>query len=277
MSLRLLRQSWHQEWLVVAGLLLLLALFTGAVAGELPTADVGAMQMQPLTGVDGSASTISADGQALIIPGGDRNVAARLRFTLPAKAPGDVQWMVWLERNPVDSVQLRRGDWRSIERGFFRPNNDAGPLPAGYVFPLPYDWHGDIVLELQARGELPTMLRPRLVSSGEAWRIERQGIAISAMIYASLFTLALLALALFSAARDRLFLWLFGCTTLTLLALAAANGHLYQAQGLRWLAGWGAQGMLALGFLLCAALPQLLQHYAGTRERAHGRSRARST
>jgi len=266
MSLRLLRQSWHQEWLVVAGLLLLLALFTGAVAGGVPTADAGAVQMQPLTGVDGSASTISADGQALIIPGGSRNVAARLHFTLPAKAPGDVQWMVWLERNPIDSVQLRRGDWRSTGRGFFRPNNDAGPLPAGYVFPLPYDWHGDVVLELQARGELPTMLRPRLVSSSEVWRIERQGIAISAMIYASLFTLALLALALFSAARDRLFLWLFGCTTITLLTLAAANGHLYQAQGLRWLAGWGAQGMLALGFLLCAALPQLLQHYAGTRD-----------
>jgi hypothetical protein len=81
MNLRLLHQSSHQEWLVVAGLLLLFALFTGAVAGGLPTADAGAMQVQPLTGVDGSASTISADGQALVIPDGNRNVAARLRFT----------------------------------------------------------------------------------------------------------------------------------------------------------------------------------------------------
>src|SRR3546814_3855310 len=88
------------------------------------------------------------------------------------------------------------------------------------------------------------------------------------MIYASLFTLALLALALFSAARDRLFMTLFGCATLTLLTFSAINGHLYQVHGLRWLACWGVQGLLALQFLLCASLPQLLLRYAGTR-RAH--------
>src|SRR3546814_7963317 len=80
--------------------------------------------------------------------------------------------------------------------------------------------------------------------------------SISATIYASLFTLALLALALFSAARDRLFMTLFGCATLTLLTFSAINGHLYQVHGLRWLAGWGVQGLLALQFLLCASLPR---------------------
>ena len=265
MNLRSLGQSRH-EWLVAGGLLLLLALFAGVVAGELPGADAVSMQLQPIPGVDNGKSMISADGQALVIRGGNRNGAmARLHFTLPAKAPGDAQWMVWMERNPVDSVQLGRGAWRSVERGFFHPGSQAGLLPAGYVFPLPYEWQGEVDLDLRARGDLPTRLRPRVISSGENWRFERQGVAISAMIYASLFTLALLALALFSAARDRLFLSLFGCATVILLALAAINGHLYQAQGLRWLAGWGAQGLLALGFLLCAALPQLLLQYAGTR------------
>src|SRR3546814_1195104 len=61
---------------------------------------------------------------------------------------------------------------------------------------------------------------------------------------------------------------LFGCATLTLLTFSAINGHLYQVHGLRWLAGWGVQGLLALQFLLCASLPQLLLRYAGTR-RAH--------
>lgn len=256
----------RHEWLVAAGLLLLLALFAGAVAGEVSGADMVALQIQPMPGVEGGPSMISSDGQALVIPGGNRKDAvARLHFTLPAHAPGGAQWMIWMERRPVGSVQLGRDAWRSIEHGFFHPGSQAGLLPAGYAFPLPYEWQGEVDLELHARGDLPTRLRPRLISSAEAWRIERQGVAISAMIYASLFTLALLALALFSAARDRLFLSLFGCATLALLTLAAVNGHLYQAQGLRWLAGWGAQGLLALGFLLFASMPQLLLQYAGTR------------
>src|SRR3546814_3144630 len=77
--------------------------------------------------------------------------------------------------------------------------------------------------------------------------------------------MARLALALFSAARDRLFMTRVGCATLTLLTFSAVNGHLYQVQGLRWLAGWGVQGLLALQFLLCASLPQLLLRYADTR------------
>src|SRR5690606_28248191 len=149
-----------------------------------------------------------------------------------------------------------------------------GPLPTGFVFHLPQRWQGDIDLELHVRSELPVVLRPRVLDGTEAWRVERQGVAISATIYASLFTLALLALALFSAARDRLFLSLFGCATLTLLTLAAANGHLYQVDGLRWLAAWGVEGLLALQFLLCASLPQLLLRYAGSRRVHPGIARA---
>src|SRR3546814_15326012 len=78
---------------------------------------------------------------------------------------------------------------------------------------MPYDWQGEVDLELRAAGGLPVVLRPRVIGNAEAWRVERQGAAISATIYASLFTLALLALALFSAARDRLFMTLFGCAT----------------------------------------------------------------
>ncbi|MDN5781616.1 MAG: GGDEF domain-containing protein, partial [Luteimonas sp.] len=184
------------------------------------------------------------------------------------RADRDDPWVVWIERKPVGRVQLASSNWRSDQRSFFHPNPEAGPLPTGYVFQLPYGWQGDIELELRASSELPTVLRPRVIGIAEAWRVERQGVAIMATIYASLFTLALLALALFSAARDRLFLTLFACSTLTLLTLSAVNGHLYQVQGLRWLAAWGVQGLLALQFLLCASLPQLLMRYAGTR-RAH--------
>jgi diguanylate cyclase (GGDEF)-like protein len=266
LNLDALRRSSGHEWLVAAGLLVLLALFVGAVAGQLPGADAVSMQIQPMPGNHGGPSIVSTDGRALLVGGGDgEGIAARLHFSLPAKAPGDGQWMIWMERNPVDSVQLHRGTWHSVQRGFFHPDASAGPMPSGYVFPLPHEWRGDIDLDLRVRGNLPTRLQPRLVGSDEAWRIERQGIAIGAMVYASLFTLALLALALFSASRDRLFLSLFGCATITVLTLAAVNGHLYQTQGLRWFAGWRAQGLLALAFLLFASMPQLLLQYAGTR------------
>ncbi len=266
MTLPRLRGASRHDWLAATGLLLLLVLFAGATAREQARVEPMAVQVQSMTGADGQPSTISADGLALVVPGKNQDdVAGLLRFTLPAQVPDGSSWVIWMDRDPVDSLQLRRGDWRSEALGFFRPLGSEGPLPNGYAFALPTQWHGAIELELHARGDLPVTLRPRLISIGEAWNIERRGITISAMVYASLFTIALLALALFSAARDRLFLGLFGCAIITLLTLAADNGHLYQTLGLRWLAAWGAQGLLALILLLCASIPQLLLQYAGIR------------
>jgi diguanylate cyclase (GGDEF)-like protein len=260
-----LRRSSHHEWLVAGGLLLLLGLFASAIAGGLPGTEAMPVQLLASLERDGNPGSISADGLGLVVDGAPGDAVARMHFTLPQRADRDDPWVVWIERKPVERVQLTRGDWHSEQRGFFSPNPDAGPLPTGYVFQLPYGWQGDIDLQLRATGKLPAVLRPRVIGNAEAWRVERQGVAISATIYASLFTLALLALALFSAARDGLFLTLFGCATLTLLTLSAVNGHLYQVRGLHWLAAWGVQGLLALQFLLCASLPQLLLRYAGTR------------
>ena len=268
MSLHSLRRVSHHEWLVAAGLLLLCGLFASAVAGGMQGADAMPVQLSAPPGQDGSRASISADGRGIVVAGKPGEAVARMRFTLPQRSDRDEPWVVWVERKPVERIQLVRDGWRSEQRGFFKPHANAGPLPTGYLFQLPYGWEGDIELELHVNGAMPAVLRPRVVGNAEAWRVERQGVAISATIYASLFTLALLALALFSAARDSLFLTLFGCAALTLLTLAAVNGHLYQVQGLRWLALWGAQGLLALQFLLCASLPQLLMRYAGTR-RAH--------
>lgn len=266
MRLHLSGRTWH-EWQFVAGLLLLLALFASAVASDQQSVpDAGDVRLQPLPDAPRGRPQISEDGQALLIAGGPRSRGAvQLHFTLPSASIQDSGWFIWMQRNPVDSVQLRRGDWQSPELRFFHPAPAEGPMPTGYAFALPPDWRGDVVLELDARSELRTALRPKLVSGEELMRTERAGIRTSAMIYASLFTLALLALALFSAARDRLFLALFGSTLVILLALGAVNGHLYQLTGFRWLGGWGGQGLLALGFLLCASLLQLMPRYTGAR------------
>ena len=265
MSLRALRHSSRHEWLVAGCRLVLLALVASAIAGGMPGAELIPAQLRASLEQQGPVSSISPDGQGLLVDGGPGETAARMDFTLPARSERSDPWVVWVERKPVARLQLSRDGWQSIEHGFFRPDPGDGPLPTGYVFALPYDWQGEVSLEIRAAGDLPVVLRPRVIGNAEAWRVERQGVAIGATIYASLFTLALLALALFSAARDRLFLTLFGCATLTLLTFSAVNGHLYQVRGLRWLAGWGVQGLLALQFLLCASLPQLLLRYAGTR------------
>ena len=274
MSLRALRYSSHHEWLVAGCLLVLLALFASAVAGGLPGAGAIPVRLSPLPGAEADAGSITPDGEGLRVDGRGRDTQARLHFTLPPRADSGVSWMIWIERKPVEAMELAGNGWRSGQRGFFHPDARAGPLPTGYVFHLPHDWQGEVALDLQVRGDLPLVLRPRVLDGAEAWRVERQGVAISATIYASLFTLALLALALFSAARDRLFLTLFGCATLTLVTLSAVNGHLYQVGGLRWLAAWGVQGLLALQFLLCASLPQLLLRYSGVRRMRPGTARA---
>src|SRR5690606_24059800 len=109
----------------------------------------------------------------------------------------------------------------------------------------------------------PRALRPQVMDAADAMDLEHYAVAASATIYASLFTIGLLALALYSAARDRLFLALFGFTVVALLALSAVNGHLYQVPGLRMFAFWRSQGVVALVMLLCAAWLQMLLQYAG--------------
>lgn len=271
MRLHLPRRSWY-EWQFVVGLLLLLVLFASAVASDqLPAPEADGVRLQPLPDARPGQSRISEDGRALLIRGGARSEsAAQLVFTLPAPRGQDSGWFIWMPRNPVDSVQLRRGAWQSPQLRFFHPDPTEGPMPSGYAFALPSDWRGEIVLELHAHSDLLTALRPMLMSGQASSLTERAGIRTSAMVYASLFTLALLALALFYAARDRLFLALFGSTLVILLTLGAANGHLYQLAGFGWLGGWGGQGLLALGYLLCASLLQLLLRYTDTRREHPG-------
>lgn len=248
-------------------LALLLCLFAVALAHDtrIPVDSVE-LHLQALPDAGGQLPELSKDGRALLLSGGrQQQAAARLRFTLPETSADSARWVIWMERRMVDGVELQRGEWRSGSLDFFRPLEGEGAMPAGFVVPLPGGWQGPVVLDLHARGEVRTELRPQLMREDVAMRMEQRGIAISSVIYASLFTLTLLALALFSAAQDRAFLAFFGCTVVMMLGLSAFNGHLYQMHGFDWLARWRSQGLLAFGFLLAAAVLQMLQHYAGTR------------
>lgn len=262
----LLRESkLHHEGLFAAGLALLLCLFVATVAGAVHSSgDSVAVRLEPLPGADGRLAGLSADGQALLVPGGRSGThAARLHFVLPAANADQSRWVVWIGRNPVDALLLLQGDgWRSAQRDFFAPSADAGILPSGYQFPLPADWSGEIALDLRASGTMRSALRVQVLRESAAMRIEQRGAAFAATIYAALFTLALLTLALYRAARDRIFLVFFAVTTVALLLLAAENGHLYQLPVFGLLSGWRGQGVWALALLFLAITLQLLQRYA---------------
>ena len=241
----------------------LLCLFAVAVAGVVPKEQVSAEVA--VAALPGHARVTSEDGDGVLLQASAVQVgsAALLRFHLPETDDAGSRWVVRIERDPVDAVWVQRGDWRSDVHGFFAPEESEGILPSAYLFPLPATWQGDIELELHARGNVGSALRPKVMREAEAMRLDQYGVATSAMIYASLFTIGLLALALFSAARDKLFLALFAYIVVTLVTLSAVNGHLYRLPGLGAFAFWRGQGLYALGMLLSAAWLQMLLQYAG--------------
>nr|WP_269448198.1 GGDEF domain-containing protein [Lysobacter gilvus] len=92
--------------------------------------------------------------------------------------------------------------------------------------------------------------------------MQQRGGALAGANYASLAVLAFMALSLFAAVRDRIYLALLALSASALAWFVASNGHLYAWPGVRWFALWGAQGVWALELLHCAAALWLAQRYA---------------
>ena len=255
--------------LVAAGVAWLLVLFTvGVLAATRPVAEP-----QPVTLEPGADSALSRDGEALLLPGGARREAtARVRFAVPPP-DGATRWVLWLDRDPVDALWLEGHGWRSPHRDFFHPGADEGALPTGFLFPLPPAWTGDVALDLHVQGRVHAALRPRLLREANAARVAYRGIALDSAVYAGLFVIALLSLSLYSAARERAFLALSGCSGIALLLAAASNGHLYAVPLLRLFAGWRGEGLWALGLLFYASALQLLLRYADLRDGTLGAAR----
>lgn len=240
---------------------LLLSLCAVAVTGAVPDfpGRPGVAVLSGGAGQDGPAA-----GKALLLGGGrDSRAQVRLRVSLPPAPEDGGRWVLWMPRDPVGRIELDGGDWRGGPLGFYTPAPEEGLLPVGFMFPLPTDWQGERELRLEVDSRVRTALVPRLLTETQAMRLEQYGTAVVAMVYASLFTLALLALALYSAARDRMFLAFCSFSVLTLLTMAAFNGHLYSVPGLRAFALWGDMGLWALAMLYAVAWLQMLVQYVG--------------
>lgn len=204
------------------------------------------------------------DGRSVRVVDGEARL--RLRFDLPSRGEGG--WLLRVERVGLDRVELVADGWRSGPRYFFAPEAGEGLLPGAFEFALPPSWSGPQALELVASGRGPYTLRPALLPAAGAMALDQRAIALAGAIYACLLVLALIALSLLGATRDRAYLALFGFLAAALWFLSANNGHLYAWPGVRAFALWGPEGIWAATLLTAASGVWLAQHYAGLRVHA---------
>lgn len=255
--------SRHHEWAFGGGLMLLLCLLVATAST--PPAEARDGIVVSVDVVDGPGA--EREG-ALFLPTADpRPTRARLRFTLPPEVEAAAtDWTLWFGREPLDRLQVSMPGWSPPAHEFFRPDAAQGDRPLGYAFQLPASARGSVVVDVVASTHVRTALRPKIMRSGASWSAELRPLAMVMAVYASLFTLSMLALALFSAARDRSFLSFFAYAASTLFLLAAGNGHLYMLPVLSGFGLWRSQGIWALCALFVAAWLQVLLRYAGTAE-----------
>ena len=226
----------------LGGLLLLVAIVGAALAG--------------LGGAGGDPVSVQA------MPGASAGVdSTTIRFELPPAGADAPPWVIWLPRQPYQSVRVDAHGWSSRELGFFRPDDAEGVLPSGFAFELPRRWEGPITATIHVSPAGARVAWPRVVSRVQANRLEQAGAVGSAAVYAGLLMLAMLSLSLYAAARDRVFLTLAACTATLAASLAAINGHLYAVPGMRMLAHFEVVGIWALVFVFLATWVRLIQQY----------------
>lgn len=260
--------SQRHEWLFAAGLALLIAVCGASVmAASFSTHEEIGVKMEAVASSDGTGRAVFTDSRdGVVLPGGSSAVTrARMFFELPPIHENDPRWVVLFSRDTIEQISVGNAQWRSPTRRFFAPGEDEGAIPSVFVFVLPENLSGPVVLDLTVRASVGNVLRPRVMRETTATRIEQRTIGLATSVYASLFMLALVMLALFYAAHDRTFLAYFGFALSALLMLAALNGHLYLLPGFRMLAPWRDQGVSVLTMLFSAAALQIFMRYADVR------------
>lgn len=182
-------------------------------------------------------------GDRVIFQGGvGRSVQARVQFTLPATA-SEERWVLWLAHDPFDVVRATGPGWAPPEVRFFAPDVVPGGLPVGASFVLPRSASGPQALAIEFRGRVRSAPAPQVLTEQSVLRRAGREIALAYAVYAALATLLMATLALYSAARDRLFLLFAGYITAAIAFVAAANGHLYALPGVAWLGMIGVRGL----------------------------------
>ncbi|NUS59363.1 MAG: diguanylate cyclase, partial [Lysobacter sp.] len=196
------------------------------------------------------------EGEVIRVPAS----ATPVRIPLKFDKGSDAASRLWVQRAMVDEIWVEHGTWRSPSQSFFRPDDmDGTSFPAGFVFDVP---NGVTDVDLMVSARAPVVLRPGAMSPEGITDLQQRGSALAGANYASLAVLSLVALSLFAAVRDRVYLALLALSATAFAWFVATNGHVYGWGGLGWIALWGVQGVFALQLLHCAAATWLAQRYS---------------
>ena len=249
--------QWLAEGVPALAMALLLGLFALVIVLLARPGDWGTQAVRLMPASDAREST----GATLRVSGrSGAHAVARLQLENVPRQPGEPRRMVWLAREPVAAVWLQGPGWRSPPRRFFAPDADEGLVPGAYLFPLPDSAGGEI--ELHASGDVAVALKPHLIGEDDAIRLTQRTVALSMLVYAGTFSLALVAVALSWTVRERYFLSLATAAILSGLVFGACNGHLYTVPGLRLLGGLGERGLWGLSLACTAAVLALVSQVA---------------
>ena len=157
--------------------------------------------------------------------GGD---AQRRIVSLQVNLPvGDQRWMLWLPRDPVDTVKVSGNGWSLPRTGFFDPQPSEELLLAGYGFALPHGAAGPQQLPLEVTSSVRAAPGPRILREQDVLRYAGRELALAYAVYAALLTLLIAALALYFAVRDGLFLLFAMYVAGAFVFMMASNGHLF--------------------------------------------------
>jgi diguanylate cyclase (GGDEF)-like protein len=222
------------------------------------------------------------------LPDGPATLPPDAALALPA-APGMRHWIslalpaagldgdrpaavLWMERVPLDVITLHQetaSGWMSESIRAFEREADAVPglSHSGFAFRIvPSAISSRVLLEVETAAAV--RLYPRVLDQNAFDALERRNAMIAAALFTGLLLLAVNAGMMYFALREssyRRYLWF----VVALAALLAAlTGLLYRLPGLSLFSQAGANGILALGHLLVAALFSLLRDFACLDQRA---------
>lgn len=261
-------------WFRAVGLavLVMLVLAKAVMPGTQPSDEGVALlplSVVPLPDNIGRLPALGHEGHALLlgVDEATRTARAELRFEIPPRTPESPQWVLWMRRVPVESLNVGvDGVWQGGERSFLMPDAEHVPLPVGYVYRLPSTWEGEIRLQLSATALRTTALQPHVMTEARYDLEVQRTTLLNAFGYASVFTLGVVGLALFFASRDQSFLWYFVFCLSAGLLMAAFDGHAYLFDPIGVTLVLGGAGMHAMSLVFEVAALWVLLDYAETRQ-----------
>lgn len=206
----------------------------------------------------------ASDGKGVVLPADGRPATLRLRFTLPPRRADEPPWVLRFNRIELKELRLRADGWQPPAQDFFAPYGE-GLFPMAFEQVLPAYWRGPVEVDVIAATDLRRTLRPEVLRATTALERDKQALAITVSLYASLGVLGLMAFTLLLGTRERIFVTYMCLVASAFLLALAVNGHAHTLPGLHWMGALGAQSVNLAMFLLCASGIALVRDYLGVK------------